>query len=256
MKLTWMGTAALLLEQGETKIALDPFMGIPPREEDHMLKAFRQVSHVLVTHGHFDHIEQIPYIYKDGKCTIHCTAAPMATLKREGVAEDALSLIRPGDSIDIPPFHIEVFHSEHCRFDRPLIMRKLHSRAVLRHPLKLIKMLRKNKPYPENGEIVFYDIHCGGSHLQIMGSMGLDENVDYPTGADVLVFPLQGRSDQDTFGLTLVERLRPKCILLDHYDNAFPPMTDDVDTSGFVKNVMDRFGIPVKPLRMFETIDL
>lgn len=82
-----------------------------------------------------------------------------------------------------------------------------------------------------------------------MGSMNLDSNTEYPTGADALVLPLQGRSDQDTYALALVERLKPKAVLLDHYDDAFPPLSSQVDTSGFVRNVQERYGIYCKPLR-------
>ncbi|MCD8120555.1 MAG: MBL fold metallo-hydrolase [Lachnospiraceae bacterium] len=90
--------------------------------------------------------------------------------------------------------------------------------------------------------------------IQIMGSMNLDPNVTYPTGADVLVLPLQGRSDQDEYAVQFVERLRPKLVLLDHYDDAFPPISKDVDVSGFVRNVEERLRIPCRAMKEGEIL--
>ena len=67
--------------------------------------------------------------------------------------------------------------------------------------------------------------------------MNLDAKTEYPTDADLLILPLQGRSDQDTYALRIVEKLLPKWVLLDHYDDTFPPMTSPVDPGGFEENV-------------------
>ena len=67
MKLTWYGTAALLLESGRTAIAFDPFLGIAPGDSSgapaRRATALGNVGNVFVTHGHFDHILQIPAIW-------------------------------------------------------------------------------------------------------------------------------------------------------------------------------------------------
>lgn len=89
-----------------------------------------------------------------------------------------------------------------------------------------------------------------------MGSMNLDPDTDYPTDADILVLPLQGRSDLDTYGLALAERLKPRQILLDHYDNTFPPLSDCIDPSGFIQNAEQKLGIPCRPLQVGQKISV
>lgn len=260
MQLTWYGTASLLLREGDTAIAFDPFCGMPIRRlpgKDTVLPytdKFREAGSVFVTHGHLDHIYHIPRLYHDCNTTIFCTRTPYRTLSRRGVSIDSLCEISPGWRKDIGPFHITAYQGRHCRNDLPLIMKKIFSFRTWRHLPRLLRLAGLHTCYPENGEILFYEILCQGKRIQIMGSMNLDDDTSYPTGADVLVLPLQGRNDQDEYALQFVERLKPKQVLLDHYDDAFCPLTDDIDTSGFVKNVQERFGISCRPLRKGETI--
>ena len=96
---------------------------------------------------------------------------------------------------------------------------------------------------PENGEILFYEVLCGGKRIQIMGSLNLADDVEYPTGADQLILPFQGRSDLAQYGLKIVQRLKPKEVLLDHYDDTFPPISADIDTTGFEQLLWAREGI-------------
>ena len=81
-----------------------------------------------------------------------------------------------------------------------------------------------------------------------MGSMGLDPEVAYPTGADLLILPYQGKSDPLEYAASLVDRLHPKAVLLDHYDDSFPPMTALVDTAAFEKYITEKYNIPCRAM--------
>ena len=59
----------------------------------------------------------------------------------------------------------------------------------------------------------------------LMGSMNLREDIDYPTDADLLILPYNGWEDNFPPAVWVIERLQPKRILLDHYDDSFPPIT-------------------------------
>lgn len=260
MQLTWYGTANLVLEEGDTKIAFDPFFGLPlhdtvNRDSDPLYeKEFADVKSIFVTHGHLDHIYHIPKLCRDHDITVYCTKTPLATLKKNGVPKDRLRQIAPGWQESIGPFHITAYQGRHCIFDMPLIMGKIFSPRIWNHFSRLLSLGRLNARYPERREILFYEVACMGKRIQIMGSMNLDDNTVYPTGADILILPFQGRSDQDEYALFFVNRLKPKRILLDHYDDAFPPLSETVDTSAFVENVQEFFDIPCQPLKKGETI--
>ena len=112
-----------------------------------------------------------------------------------------------------------------------------------------------NKRYPENGETLFYEIEADGKRIQLMGSMGMDEDTSYPIGADALVLPFQGTGDPGKTVLPYVHRLAPKRIFLDHYDDAFPPMSSQIETAGFVTD-MHREGIPAVAMEYGKTYDI
>ena len=260
MKLTWMGTAALMLQSGDTTVAVDPFPGLPLDEpinrEIPDRGLFQRADHVLVTHGHFDHIQFIPALYGQGTCPVYATETPCRTLESKGFPTGRLHRITPGDAFDLGPLHVRTWQGRHCHFDFPLVVRTLGSPRALTHPARLAKLLKLNKEYDEAGEILFYEVTDGGCRLQIMGSLGLDDATEYPTGADWLILPYQGRSDLVKYALPMVERMAPKAVLLDHYDDAFPPMSSAIDTAAFEETVSRRLGIPCRALQKYETLEL
>lgn len=258
MRLTWMGTASLLFSADSTTIAFDPFPGIPysPHEKlPHTVPdeaIYRRASDVFVTHGHFDHILFLPELYRDTGTVIHATATPCRTLARHGLPDTQLHCIGPGWSGSVGPFQLRAWQGRHCRFDAPLMRRTVLQKHFRAHAMHLLSM---NLEYREHHEILFYELTDGVTRVQVMGSMNLDDETDYPTGADWLVLPYQGRSEPEEYALSLVERLQPKRVLLDHYDDSFPPITSLVPTDGIVGRLTQR-GIPCHPLHKYDTITL
>jgi len=56
MKITWLGHAGFRIEAGDQVLLLDPWLrGNPSFDEDHFDAAIEGATHVLITHGHFDH---------------------------------------------------------------------------------------------------------------------------------------------------------------------------------------------------------
>ena len=257
MKLTWFSTAAFLLREGDAAIAFDPFLGLPlgRRWPDLRGQVFRDASAVFVTHGHVDHILEIPALLAGSDAPIYATAVPCRTLARHGVAPNKLRPIRPGDAVDVGPFQVKAYPGRHCTFDGPLIRQTLLSPRLWRHLPRALRLLCYVAEYPEKGETVFYQLTAGGKRVQVMGSLGLDPTVDYPTDADALILPYQGRSDLVPCGWTIVQRLRPKTVYLDHYDDSFPPLTSAIDTQPFIDLLTGR-GIPCRALDPYTTIDL
>jgi L-ascorbate metabolism protein UlaG (beta-lactamase superfamily) len=88
---------------------------------------------------------------------------------------------------------------------------------------------------------VVYDISVAGERVLLMGSLNLDRETEYPVGADLLIMPLQGRSDIAKYAMKFLERLRPKRVLVDHCDDAFPPISSRVDTGRFAALMNHRY---------------
>ena len=117
---------------------------------------------------------------------------------------------------------------------------------MLRSPARgnLPHILRECLACKENGETLFYEIEADGARVSIMGSLNLREDETYPQGADLLVLPYNGWRDNLPPAVRVIERLQPKRVVLDHWDDTFPPLTIPLDLSP----VLDRFPGLVTPL--------
>lgn len=259
MKLSWYGTASVMLESQDTRIVFDPFLGIPLEEtfcrrKLHAVK-YRTADAVLVTHGHFDHILDIPKLYQNSDIEIYATKTPCLTLLSRGVAREKLHRIFPGMRLTLGSFDITVYQGRHCRFDIGVMLKTVCKKETLLHPKRLIELIQLNRRYEENGETLFYEIEAEGKRIQLMGSMGLAPGVDYPTGADVLILPFQGTANPAHTVAPIIERLQPKRILLDHYDNTFPPMSSHIETLGFTAK-LTYAGLPAAAMRFGKVYEI
>ncbi len=247
MKITWYGTASLVIESGNTSLVFDPYLKDLPKgreteeEFETRKKALAEHSNVLITHGHFDHLSDIKKIYGDLDCTVYLTKTPLETLTKEKFEQSKMREIKFGDSLDFQDFNVKVLKGKHITFVKKEIAKEfalgIFKKTFFKDFSRAMRIGVKFLKYPENDQTVFYEIEVEGKTVQIMGSADLDSEVDYKIGADLLILPHQGRGDIDEHNKKIVERLQPKRILLDHYDDAFPPYSADVPLDNFINEV-------------------
>ncbi len=243
IEITWYGTASILLKTPETSLLFDPFLkylpdGYEPEElREQREAAFKTATNILITHGHLDHLSSIPTLYKDIPYTVFTTGTPAATLTKQSFPETKIQRIAPGDILQFPGVSVCIYQGKHIRFDAKLILQKVFRLHTWKQFPRLMQLLKLTLQYKENKEIVFFEIQAEGKRIQIMGSANLADNVEYPTNADVLILPHQGRSDLDSHNEIIVNKLKPKRVLLDHYDDAFPPVSDPVPVEAFCKKM-------------------
>jgi L-ascorbate metabolism protein UlaG (beta-lactamase superfamily) len=93
MKCTFLGHAAVLIESEEHKIIIDPFLSHNPQyqKEDHHTT---DITHILITHAHGDHIGDAVQIAQKTNALIICNA------------EIATILKSIDDTLNIHPMHI------------------------------------------------------------------------------------------------------------------------------------------------------
>ena len=242
MRLKWYGTATILLEQDNARLLFDPFLSLndrfkPPADE------LSAADNILVTHGHFDHITGIPSIVRQGggRATVYCTAGPRETLISKGIETERIRAIAPGDVLRFGSLAVRVLKGKHIVFDKKLIIKTLISPRILTNRSNLMYIFKEHKLCAEAGETVVYDVSAADKRVLLLGSLNLDDNTEYPADADLLVLPLQGRSDIAEYAMPFIERLRPKKILLDHFDNTFPPISSAVDTEPFVSLMRQKY---------------
>ena len=65
MKLTWLGHGSWRLEAEEAVILIDPWLDGPTFPDDRRDEAIRGATHILLTHGHDDHVAGVPELAKE-----------------------------------------------------------------------------------------------------------------------------------------------------------------------------------------------
>ena len=67
MQITWHGHSCFLIESGQARILIDPFFDHPGREGK---PDFDELTHIALTHGHFDHVGSTVDIAKSTGATV------------------------------------------------------------------------------------------------------------------------------------------------------------------------------------------
>ncbi len=229
MEIKWHGTASIEMKNQTGRILFDPFVPLKGSDEPANIEDYDGIDDIFITHGHLDHIVSLPMIFqRNPNIRIYCTQTPYRTLVKKGIPESHLVLIEFGNEATIHDFKMKAYHGKHA------ILPKL-SRERLSHMLKspargnLPYIIKENSQCREKGETVFYEIETEGKKISLMGSLNLREDTDYPTGSDLLILPYNGWEDNYTPAVKIIDRLNPQKILLDHYDDTFPPITEPLD---------------------------
>jgi L-ascorbate metabolism protein UlaG (beta-lactamase superfamily) len=258
MKLTWFGTAGFKIESGKQTLLIDPYF---TRNQ----KAFpRQAlkpsdipaaDRILITHGHFDHIFDVPEIVSKTDATVYCGRGVDRTLIQNGLSAKRIRRVKTdGETFHFDSLNIQAFFSRHIRFDRRLMIKTL-----FRMHLRLPRYLPLLRNYPE-GQVLSWRIRLEGKILHHFGSGGstaieLERLKQQPI--DILLVPMQGHTHITRIGHRYVTSLVPKMVIPHHQDNFFPPISTLVNTEPFVNQVTASHpDIFVRVLAINETIEI
>ncbi len=264
MKITGYGNASVKITAGEQVLLFDPYMkdlpaGAETKDATEARKAaFLKEKTVLITHGHFDHLESIAPLYKETEAAVYCTETPAKTLRKKGFPADRIGVIDHNrGAFFFGDVRVQALPAKHIKFDGKKIRQMIFSGRTMKQFGRALKMLWMLIAYPAGDECLMYEIRRGDEIVQLLGSAGLKEDTMYLTGADALILPYQGRSNMAEYCLEIVEKLKPKCVILDHYDDSFPPISKQEKPEEFEAVLHEKFPeIDFKILRENETIEI
>lgn len=120
MKLTWYGHSAFRIETGNAKILIDPFLTGNPSWDKGWEGPAEGVTHVLLTHGHNDHVgDALDILEKTGAMLVANFEICMY-LVGKGVAQDKINPGNHGGTVDcggftttfVPAWHSSSFGTE------------------------------------------------------------------------------------------------------------------------------------------------
>ncbi len=111
MKLTWLGHAAFHIEIDGAVILIDPFLSGNPSFKGDTAPWTRGLTHILLTHGHGDHLGDTIPIARATGATVVADADLAAYLGHNGV--EKLEAMNSGGTIDLGAFRVSMTVAHH-----------------------------------------------------------------------------------------------------------------------------------------------
>lgn len=238
IKITWFGTATIRIEVNGEKLLFDPFFRRNKRLEQPPLETFCNVEYIFNTHSHFDHLCDMKQILQNSEAQFYGSSTAYKRLKAQEVdVENKVSVIHPNETIFTQNTQVLLHNSKHIKNNLGIIL-KTALRVIFKFQVhKAVQILNLHNDYRMGGEIVAFEIDAEDKKILLFGSAGIDENVELPKDIDVLIWPFQGRTGMTKYSLPIIEKINPKIVILDHFDDAFPPITGTVKTEKVIKTM-------------------
>lgn len=230
IKITWYGTASVRISFGDSQLLIDPFFPFPDSKIKVSENAFDNCRNILISHGHFDHISSISRIVRKDT-NIYCTKTPYKSLCGNGVNKKNLHLIDAGSVFSVGDFRIKSYKGRHIKLSIRSCLKLLFSRRIWQNRRGIISKLKIITAFLEKNETMCYLISVGGKRIFILGSLALADKTKYPKEADLAFFPYQGSDELFRIASEIYDKLKPKTVLLTHFDDTFPPFSSEIDTS-------------------------
>lgn len=258
MKIQWTGTAGFKIQSRDASFLIDPYLSRNARAwpvQTIKPKDLAPFSHIFVSHGHFDHILDIPDIVNPTDARVVCAPVAGQTLIKMGMARSHLMEIKNcGDDICFAHIQATAFFSRHIRFDAKLLISTLIRAGK---QIKNILPLLKNYPC---GQVLSWRFELEGKRILFFGTGGstrAELEILAKDPVDLLLVPLQGHSDICARAMAYVKALKPAFVLPHHQDDFFPPVSRAVDITPFIKQVnLQCPGTKIVSMDFNDTIEL
>ena len=240
IKLTWLGTAGFEFDiaGSSSPFLIDPFLTRGPEAVPSINLTTRDYSstgQIYVSHGHFDHTFDIPEIVQTSGAEVFCSPPIRDELIKKNVPADRIRSVNGGETLEFEGYTAEPVKSRHIKFDGKLVITTL-ARGFTKIP-GLWNLL---SDYPVGDVLSWRFTTSGGTVLHHFGSAGSDaeefESLS-SRSTDILLIPLQGRTDICRVALNYVKEMKPRMVIPHHFDNFHPPISQTVDITPFIDGI-------------------
>jgi L-ascorbate metabolism protein UlaG (beta-lactamase superfamily) len=244
VKVTFLGAATLLFDDGDTQLMIDGFFSRPSlfqvarkietntQAVDAALKKAK-VNHLkalFVAHTHFDHALDAAYIIQKTGAKLYGSVSTLNVGRGGNLNDEQMVLYEPEKEVKLGKFGVTVLKSKHSP---PMKGINDDLGETIDKPLKQPAMARD---YKEGGSFDFL-IRQGDGVVLVMPSCNYIEGALDKVRADVLFLGTatlgsQTRERRNTFYDQTVQKVQPKLLIPIHWDNFFMPLSERLEPPG------------------------
>lgn len=236
LEMTYFGAAGWRITDGETIILVDPWpsrvqyggAGHPdderpiykrtdpaPVDKDLVDKLIPEADYILMQHGHFDHLGDVPYIAKKTGAKVVGTETVIMILKAYGIPDEQLYPVKGGEDYLFDGFSVRVVPGLHSALNQKhYIDNRTYDRSThLQAPLRIEQFI-------EGGALSFF-VRLAGRSILTMGSMNFIEREFEGLKPDILLAGINGsRLGLYDYDRRLLESTDfPPIVIPTHWDN-------------------------------------
>ena len=201
IKLTWLSHGSWLIETDSHRVLLDPFLNDNPAAT---IKSgdLNDISHILISHGHFDHVADAAAIANANQATIVAAFETAQWFASQHSVQSTVGM-NLGGATELP-------------FGTVKMLPALHSNSL------------PDGTY--GGDPAGFLLTIDGRRIYFACDTALFSDMRlHAHGVDVAVLPI---GDLFTMGIEdsiqAIKLIEPKCVLPAHY-NTWPPIEQDAD---------------------------
>ncbi|MEE4276888.1 MAG: MBL fold metallo-hydrolase [Halieaceae bacterium] len=236
LELTYFGAAGWRIKDDKTVILVDPWPSrikygggghpdddrpayarddVAPVDEALIDRLIPEADFILMQHGHFDHLGDVPYIAKKTGASVVGTETVIMILRAYGVPEEQLYAVQGGEDYQFEGFSVRVVPGLHSALgDKHYHDSRRYDRSTeLEAPLRIEQFI-------EGGALSFL-VRVGGRRILTMGSMNFIEREFEGLEPDILLAGINGsRLGLYDYDRRLLESTGlPPLVLPTHWDN-------------------------------------
>lgn len=242
VKVTFLGTSTLLLDDGETQLMTDGFLSRPSLWQaatsklstdtatvDSVLSrlGIDRLKGLFVAHSHYDHALDVAYVIKRTHAKLYGSPSTLMIGRGGGLRDDQMAEYEPGKELQFGKFAVTILNSKHSPPKRGI---NDDIGQTIPQPLR---QPAKARDYKEGGS---YDmlIKHGGHSILIKPSAnyvaGALDNVR--VDAVFLGTAILGNQDigfRNAYYEQTIGKVKPMLVIPIHWDNFFLPLSEHLE---------------------------